>query len=412
MSVVKRRILKGASPANTDSGVSVKKALELIVNSQYYEDVIQIFDLKSIENDFIEIPGASKVVENLIEVDEECLKIDIDTQLSDVNISKFTKENEILLEFFNVQNPRLRGLIQSDRLFAESVYSVKSEYLNDMYQIEKYMDFCLRNHYSDIIDTNLEMLQEKNKENKKQKKFRLLRRDDGHQFIRAITSVDVYKDYNLRFSLFITLIELHKLVKHKSHSYYVESYSMTESDLKVVFKSAEKRQISKDVEIGFSLELINDEIRRDAFKINGIFSVIFDKAEIFVKPDETTSNILSIAHSLNVQTLKQRLETLSEQIGNFVDETVDDAKSIKVIDRPDLFREHLLYKLQFSRNVEFNKLYKKPIQQLLSNKVKTIFELSEIFKKVEVLIVDDHIESLDFWRYKLYQVLLESIKTK
>ncbi|WP_298136069.1 hypothetical protein [Flavobacterium sp.] len=412
MSIVKRKTLKNASNViKDDSGVTVKTAMKLIADSQYHEEVMEIFKIKDYENDFIEIKGADTLVKLLIEADKECVKFDIDSELSNVNISKFTSENELILEIANITDIETLETTRTDMLLAESTYSVKSEYLNDMYQIEKYMDFCLKHSYTDIIDKNLEMLQVKNKENKKSKKFRILKREDGKFFVRAITSVETYKDYNLCFSLFITLIELHKLIKHKSHSYKLESFSITESDLKVVFKSNKTHTISKDVQIGFALELINDEIRRDAVKINGIFSVIFDKTEIYVKPDETKANIISVNHGVGIPKLKERLGNLSEQINSFIEDTLDDAKQIKIINNPDLFREHLVFKLQYSRNVEFNKLYKAQIQKLLSNKVKTIFELSDIFNKVDVLIKDEHIDSLDFWRFKLYQVLLDGVKS-
>ncbi|WP_309613983.1 hypothetical protein [Flavobacterium sp.] len=412
MSVVKRKSQKMARKENLDDGISVKDALSLIKKSEYFDEIYKIFKIGEFENDFINIKGAEHIVEQLIKSDEECLKLDIDSELSNVNIEKFTEENQIIFEFANIDNIEILKQTKSDLIYAESTYSVKSEYLNDMYQIEKYLDYCLKNKFQDIVDKNLEMLKEKNEQNKKSKKFRLLKREDDKYFVRGITSVDSYRDYNLRISLFIALIELHKLIKFKSHSYFVSSYSFTESDLKVTFKSSTIKKVTNDIEIGFALELVNDEIRRDAVKFNGIFTILMGNAEVYVKPEETKSNILSFTHSVNIDTIKEKLSTLNESINIFIDETVDDAKSIKILEKPDLFREHLVQKIHNSRNVEFNKLYKTQVKTLLSNKVKTIFELAEIFNNINIVIADEHVSSLDFWRYKLYQVLMDEVKYK
>ena len=69
-------------------------------------------------------------------------------------------------------------------------------------------------------------------------------------------------------------------------------------------------------------------------------------------------------------------------------------------------------KIQHSKNTEFNKLYRSQIQLMLSNRLKTVFDLAIIFDKIELLIEDEHISSLEFWRYKLYQVLMDEVKIK
>ena len=75
-----------------------------------------------------------------------------------------------------------------------------------------------------------------------------------------------------------------------------------------------------------------------------------------------------------------------------------------------MFRDYMLMKVQNSKKLEFNKNYREEIKKILSRKVQTIFELATLFKKVEMLIEDEHIVSLDFWRHKLYQVLMDGVK--
>ena len=410
MSIVKRRNLKIANPAMLDDGILVKNAMKLIKDSDYYDQVIEAFDVEALKNDFIEIKGAQGLVDTLIEADEEYEKIDIDSLLSNVRLDKYTEDKQIILEISNIKDKSILTKTTSDMIRAESLYSVRSEYLN-MFGIDKYLEFCQANDFQDIIDANIDMLNDKADNNKKSKKFRLLKdEEDSKYYVRGITSTNVYRDYNLRFSLFIALIQLHKLSKYKGSNFYVHSYSLTESDLQVIFKTTKTNQVSKDTKIGFALELVNDEIKRDAVKFNGVFTVFMGQQEVYVKPEETKSSILSFSHSIGIEKLQERLSTLYIVINDFINSTIEDAKKIKVLTAPDLFREHLLMKVQFSKNAEFNKLYRSQIQSMLSNKVRTIFELATIFDKIELLIEDEHISSLDFWRYKLYQVLMDEVK--
>ena len=408
MNIVKRKSLKSI-PENSSKGegVLVKEALKLISKSKYRDEIYSTFKIEDIENEFIEIKGARSLVEGLIDSDEECLKIDIDSELNNVNLHKFTDESEIVLELLNIENKDLFLKFNKDYVLGESIYSVKSDYLNEMFHAEKYLDFCKSKKYEDIIDVNIKMLNEKSKQDKRKKKFRLLIDNQDKIYIRGITSVESYKDYNLRMSLFIALIELHKLIKYNSHSYYVDGYSYTESNLKVTFKSNQFRSVSDDIKLGFALELVNDEIRREAVKFNGVFTIFMGDAEVYINP-ETRSSIASFSHSTNIDTFKEKLNELHERLDQFIEDTVEDAKKIKILSRPDLFREHLQFKIQNSKNSDFNLLYRDNVKKLLTGKVNTIFELAEIFKRIDLLIEDDHVSSLDFWRYKLYQVLVES----
>ena len=414
MSIVQRRWLRSSKGENLDNGITVKNALKLIEKSIYYDEIYKAFNLKELENDFIAIKGANFLVKELIEVDEEYSKFDVDSASNDVRITKFTDNNEAEFEIFNISNKEVLKVTGSDMILMESAYSVKSEYLNDLYHIDKYLDFCIKSKYHDIVEQNLVMIQEKNKDNNKLKNFRVLQSPKGKYYVRAITSVDKYKDYNLRFSLFIALIELHLLIKDKFQTYFIESYNITESDARIVFKNKQIYDIDNNTKLGFAFELINDEIKREAVKFNGIFSFTFgNSSEFFVKSEEINSHVSSFTHSSSIETVKIKLNDLSGNIDDFISNTIDDAKKIRITDKPDLLRDHLLYKISNGKSPEFNTSYKDQVKSLLSNKVKTIVELCVIFDKVSLLIQDEHVSSLDFWRSKLYQVLFEEVnKTK
>lgn len=411
MGPTKRRVYKLVGTDFCDDGISVKDAIKLIRNSEFFDEIKDVFNLDDIENDFIEVKGAKRLVDTLIEADEEFEKIDIDSPLKNVRLHKYTDDNQIILDISSIENKGILKRIRTDSIQPVSLYSVRSEYLN-MYGADKYFEHCKKHNYQDIINANIDLLNSIANQDQKTKKFRVLRKDNNY-YIRAITSTGIYKDYNLRFSLFVVLIELHRLTKYKGHNFYVESYNLNESDLTVLFKSPNEEIISKDTKIGFAFELVNDEIKRDAVKLNGLFFVNMANKAIFAKSEDPKKcNLVSFSHSVGLDKVKERLNNLNASITSFINNTIDDAKAIKILKSPDRFREYILWKIQNSKNLEFNKNYREQAKQILSDRVNTIFELAIIFAKVESLIRDEHISSLEFWRYKLYQALMDGVKNR
>jgi len=411
MSIVKRINVNLANSVIVDKGIEVLSILELIENTNYHEELFDLFNVENYAHDFIEIKGAEEVVRNLIKIDEEYQKFDVDSYFKNVKVESFIDEKEIILEINNIKDPKILKITGTDMIYVETRYAVRSEYFNELYNIDKYLDFCKSNRYDDIVKTNITMLEEKNKNSNKDKKFRLLKSKDGKYFVRALTSTEVYKDYNLRFSLFIALIELHKLNKYKGHSYYINSYSFTESDAKIVFSQRESFELTDKMKISFALELVNDEIKREAVKLNGIFTISLGNGkDIFVRPDDVKTNIVSFSHSVGIEKVKEKLENLAEKIDVFTKNMIDDTQKIKNIQNPNTIREFLLYKIQKSRTQEISSLYKADINKLLTNNVDTIFQLFEVFNKIDLLIDDEHIVAKDFWRHKLYQALVEGGK--
>lgn len=407
MSVVKRVTVNLANNEIIDKGITVRDALQLIEKSDYYDELYGLFNVSEYLDDFINIEGAAEVVRSLIRIDEEYEKFDLKSEFKNVRVSKFTEDKQVLLEFSNIQDSKIIETTKKDIILAESAYSVKSEYFNELYNIDKYLDFCLDNGFKDIVDANVSMLEEKFKDYTKQKKFRILKSKEGKYIVRAFTSVDSYKDYNLRFSLFIALIELHKLIKFKDHSYSISYYSITESDAKIVFKRGEKFKLFDKTTIGFGLEIINDEIKKESVKFNGVFTINFgEDKEIYIRPDDVKSGIISFSHSTNVDKVKLKLNDLALKIDEFIKDMLIDIEKIKSIKDPDNVREFLKFKILTSRTPEINSFYKNDINRILMNKVDNIYQLFETFNKIDSLINDEHIIAKDFWRHKLYQALV------
>ena len=406
---IAQRITRKDFPSE-DQGLTVREALKLVEKSEFYDSLIDVFNIDDIKDEFIELPGAKSLVQSILSMESNFKKIDITSSLNDIRCNKFTDEGQAVLEVAHIDDTTLLKEFRTDLVNAETTYSVRSDYFNDLYQADKYLTFLHKKGYKDIIRRNLDMLEEKNKDEKKKIQLRLILDEERNLYARAITSAKVYKDYNIAFSVFVTLVQLHHLYKVEEESFEIKSFSLTESEIKVVFRNTHTYEFLDDSRISFALELSNDEIKRESVKLKGLFSIEFGKnQDVSLLPDEGTSSILSFTHSVNPSTVKKRLSDLSLKINDFIKDTISDFDFTKKIKKPDEIRSYLEFKTRFAREKEFTP-YKGEILKLLSNRVSTLFQLLDLVDAVEKLFNDEDIKAQDFWKYKLYQALIEEPK--
>ncbi|WP_281778018.1 hypothetical protein [Croceibacter atlanticus] len=408
MSIVKRRVVNEIQP--NDQGILVKDAFKLIENSEFKEVLSSIFDVDNQLKEFIEVPGAKNLVRELLDLESKIDKVDLDTPLKNVHLNKFTEDGQISLQIFEVDDPRLIKKAKSDLLHVETRYSVRSDYLNSLYEADKFLSYMNRIKQDAIVDANIKMLESLNKTNGNSKKFRVVVNEDGKFFVRAITSVKQYKDYNNRLSLFVALMQLHRLFKTGKHSFKVSSYHFDDSHLRVTFNSNKSFKFLDKSTISFALELSNDEIKREAVKFNGIFAVDLGKKDsLYLKPEAKTSSLVSFPHNVNLNTAMDYFDNLDEIIDDFINSTKDDFKHVKNVKKPDDLRMRLVQIISRAQTKGVKK-YRANIKNLLSNRVGTLFELMELANVVDDVFEEEDIKVRDFWRFKLYNVLVTELK--
>lgn len=408
MPIAKRITIKEL-PTNLD-GVSVKEALKLIEHSKFYEELIDVFQVEDYLEDYIDLPGANLLVQKILEMESNLEKIDLENvPTKDVRCLGLTENGQAILEFSGVTNEYLIKKEKTDLIKAETFYSVRQDYFNGLYEIDKYLSFLHKKKYGDLIEHNLRELEEKNKNESKNYNFRLIYDEQGKLFTRAITS-SIYKNYNISFSVFVALIQLHKLIKEYGESFVVSNLSLTDSEINVTFRNLDSHNFLDNTKISFALELSNDEIKREAVKFSGVYKINLNESDVLtLKPDEGKSKIVSFKHSTLPATVRNKISLLNEKIDEFIRDTIDDFKLIKNAKKPDDLRINLIRRAKFAGDKEFLK-YKKDIMQILSSRVSTIFQLLEIAKKTESIFEDEDIKAKDFWRYKLYQSLIEDLR--
>ncbi|GFD78697.1 hypothetical protein ACXIHB_10260 [Tenacibaculum sp. IMCC1] len=392
----------------SDNGVKVKDALKLIENSPYYDEVYESMRIKPIENEFIPIKGATSLIKLVMQMDKRFTKFDITSKLKDVKCSGLLDTKNAVLEFSNVEDIEALKITGSDIFKATTRYSVKSDYLDKIYNADKYLNYCHNRGYEEFIKESLEYIEENNEDSELDKQFRLLKSRSNDCYVRAITSVDSYKDYNIRFSVFIALISLYRLTKSHKEEYYVRYSSASESDIRVVFRRNERKKVTNGIEVGFELELVNDEIKREAVKFNGLFSIVYDNTKtVSLKPD-INAKIINFSHKIGVKKVANLLKGLPEAIDEFIAVMYNDIKFVNKSKSPEELKKYLYLKVKNSKQKEFREKYKKEVQKMIEEEnVNTFYQLLDLMNKVDLLIDDSDIKAKDYWKYKLYEVLVK-----
>jgi hypothetical protein len=70
-----------------DIGVSMVEAIKLLDNSKFKADFEKHLNLNNLKKEFISIPGASRLVKTILEVEKKFQKFDIETSIQNINIS-------------------------------------------------------------------------------------------------------------------------------------------------------------------------------------------------------------------------------------------------------------------------------------------------------------------------------------
>tara|TARA_B100001564_G_scaffold316759_1_gene292315 strand:- start:1918 stop:2211 length:294 start_codon:yes stop_codon:yes gene_type:complete len=94
-------------------------------------------------------------------------------------------------------------------------------------------------------------------------------------------------------------------------------------------------------------------------------------------------------------------------IDYFINQVSNEAKRINAIKHPNDIKNLIIDKVRGSRKPEFKAYKPSVIKKLSSISVSTTFSLFELLRDVEELFEHDDIISINFWRKKLYEALID-----
>lgn len=400
-----------------ESFVTTNELLDLLEKRNSFKDeLIELFELGNNGSSIIQIGNSQSLVDSLIEFDSKCEKFDIDIDMKDIHLLKMLKGEKAIFEIFSIDNEQIINTVNSDKLNVESRYSSKMELL-DYYEFNKFANYCRDREYNDLIETIKGYLDAKNLNNHDQRSLRLIHKfDDNKFYLRALTSINGYKDFGLNFSVFVALMSLNEYVADTGQRIFISSYFIDDSSIYVTFALDEKIKVNDNLEIKFELILENDEIKRNAVSFNGMFKLIYSgqnsESEIYIKPkgyrkeNRKPTDLLSYQHRGKVENVLNNISELPELIEFYIKQVCEDTERISNFKNPDHIRRFLSSSIKRAQKVEFQKYKDKIFKKLMSIKVDNTFKLFELLSEVEELFETDDIISRDYWRTRIYEALV------
>lgn len=401
------------------SFINVRALTNLRIKDNIKEELFGLYALQNKSNDVIKVGNSKGLIDSLNLLDSSCEKRDIDSKVKNVLLEKLLEDEKSIFEIFKIDDDFiLKNNGNSDKLLAETVYSAKSDLL-EIFSFSKFAKYCKENKYDDLIDSIRDYLRNKNIDNNTPLKLRVVYKNTDKRFyIRAITSIDGYKDFGINFSVLVALMSINTYVGKTGDEFYIDNYIVNDSKIYVSFRKKYETELNTNLSLRFGLILENDEIKRNAVSFNGIFTLVYKKgnqeSEVVVRPkgmksDEESfpTDLLTYRHYGKVESVIKKVEKLPELIEKYISQVSKEAKDITERKNPDSIRELIAKKIKDGRKSEFRVHKSEVLRELNKITVDNIFKLFELLGSIEKLFDKEDVISIDYWRSKLYEALIE-----
>lgn len=403
----------------SDSLISKQQLVKLLVKADEFKDeLLKLFPVDDKGIDVIQIGNSKHLLDAILSLDDDCEKIDNVTLVKNIKLEKLLDGEKALFSIYEVKNPYLIKHNNSDVLQAETRYSAKSDIL-DYYSLSKFANYCRDNVYDDLLDSIKSYLENKNSGNTDERKLRIVHvlKDDSF-FIRAFTSASDYKNFGINFSAFVALMVIGDYVKKSGQQIYIDKYAVDDSNVYVSFSFSQQTKINNNLKLSFNLILENDEVKRNAVTFNGVFKLDYQEnnktSSIFIKPHGVKSSernfpvdLLTYQHRGSVKSVFEKLQGLPDGISVFIEQVTQDAKRISAIQHPNDVKKLIADKVKFSKKPEFKAYKPQVFNKLMNMTVNNVFQLFALLRSVEDLFEHDDVVSLNYWRNKLYEALID-----
>jgi hypothetical protein len=401
------------------SFINVRQLLKILeVRDEFKDDLIKAFSIAEDSKEIFRIDNAKSIVKALSALDSDCRKIDISSELGDVYLLKMLEEEKSIYKIYSLKDENLVKLLGAGSLEVETRYSAKSDLL-DYHNLSKFAKYCQEHEYNDLIEEIRDYLRIKDKESPRSVNLRLVYKyEDQKYYLRAVTSDNGYRDFGINFSVFVAIVALGRYAENSGEKVYIDHYSISDSELYVSFQFSREIPLKNGMFLSTSIILENDEIKRSSVSFNGVYKLRFVKnekeSEIVIKPNGLRQkdknyevDLLRYPHRGNVSTVMEKTKELPNLIELFRKQATEDAPIIASKKDADSLRDLIFSKVKNARKKEFIK-YKGQVLTLMTKvSVDNMFVLFDMLRQVDDLFESDDIVSRDFWRNKVYEVLVK-----
>ena len=404
MEKFRKKTIKIENISATDTGITVKELLSLVEKNEFTDKLLELLNFESIKNEFIEIKGAKTLFNVQNAINKRFKKEDLVSNLGDISLYN---DKDFSINFNNLTVSDYFTDLKLKKISTTPIYSAQRDFFGGLFQMDRYASKLIDKGHKGIVATNLNLLKDIHQTIKK---YRILHdKSENIFYLRAIISLNNYHNYDNNIAILVGLLTLHNEVKKGKIRYTLKQSEYNESFIRMFFESSEVTTLKNIGTVKNIIEISNDEIKREALKFSGVCSIIFThkniEKELFIKPHEIKSKILSIKHNQIPKTAVEELSNIenSEKVHK---ELFDDISKIVEIKNPEQIKFLIKRKVEKAKSEDVKRYKAEILRELTNNTVSNIIDLLNVFKKIELLANED-IETTEYLRFIIYQALIE-----
>lgn len=357
-------LIKKQFAQSESNGYASHKEIKQLLRLESTESELGASILKGIswmdEDSNCNVKGSSELIELYNSVDNE--KMDLTLSLSEIEYIGFFHDNTIILKL--------------DGYTARGIYKFTDTFLDSLFSMKKFGNFCLSHGEKDMLHENLKQLMITQQNEVRQYRFLM---DNGSLLLRGLTTT-AYKNYDNNIAIYLALQALHQYAEKNNVHITVESGYITDSSLDIIFIQEERFVIDKNTFVKIGIRLTNNEITEGKLSLEFIYT-IFDKQNNNFKAIGDT--VVGIIHTYQVPTIQSKLMNLNN-LSEYAHETIQHIRSIKNRNKLDRDQLYLIFsRLSRAKASELTTKSKQDIDNLYKKEVVgNTYSLIELFDKI------------------------------
>ena len=393
--------------------LKIKKLCGLIEEHPYKEQIYEAFNIKEIEEEFINIDNVDSVFDRVMLINTNYSRYKIMAQTKDINV--FQKENldgekvenEVCFEFDEyVEIDEVKTNLKST-----AIYNAKNSFF-DEYDMSKFANSLLKKKnsaLSSLVNYNVNFFKDLAKaqqEFNKYKSYRLVE-CEGEIYLRGITS-EKYNEYGVDLTFVVSMRIRHKSMKEDlGINYKIQDCSLNESKLDMIVSEKSSKDAGVFGEVSTAIKISTNDLGQGSLNFSNIISVnvtLDNGVFLYPKTTRVDNRKLIISHTTSSEKVLELLNSM-DGVLHTSDEFIEELKDVKTIHTPDELRVKILSKIESPRSsLKQIKNLSDIFSRKIDNEISSFQKLLEMCNKAEELNIEFDLK--DKLRYIISDIVL------
>lgn len=389
--------------------IKIKKLCSLIESHPYKEQIYEVFDIASIENEYISIDFVDLIFERVQHYITKYRRYKIIAETKDIDVyqEEITGSSETNIVFNFEEYVHIDEVKENLKTIA--IYDSKNSFL-DAYSMTKYANNLFKIGHSALARYNVQYFKEiaQNSDGyNKEKSYRLVD-NENVTYLRGITSTRYY-EYGIDFTFVVGMLSLHRNMKQNiGTEYKIKNAAISESKLEIFAAEKNVKEAGKFGYVSTAIKIATNDLGSGSLNFTNVINVMQkDQTGFYLIPKKDSiidNSSLIINHNTKPENVFSALQNLNE-IFNTTDAFIEELNSVRSIKSPDELRVKILSKIQSPRSsFKSIKALSDIFNRKIDNEVSNFKKLLEMCNKAEELNIDYDLK--DKLRYIISDIIL------